>query len=199
MRKKIIIPFLSLLSFAAMAQTENGGSAELKKEVAQKVSSKEKKQDKYFCANAIVTMADGTVKAIRDVKVGEKVKTCHKGKSMETEVKEVEVYHNPNAALTAVYLRPVNESSIAKESWPLVPALLLEATPHHQVQTNKGNKTMKQLSKNDVLYHYEPSTGKVSSWKVGIVQINARKVATAYNLTTEHGSYLVENVLVSNN
>lgn len=199
MRKKIIIPFLSLLSFAAMAQTENGETAELKKEVTQKVSSKEKKQDKYFCANATVTMADGTVKAIRDVKVGEKVKTCHKGKSIETEVKEVEVYHNPGAALTAVYLRPVNESAVAKESWPLVPALLLEATPHHQVQTNKGNKTMKQLSKNDVLYHYEPSTGKVSSWKVGIVQTNARKVATAYNLTTEDGSYLVENVLVSNN
>lgn len=199
MRKTIIIPFLSLLSFAATAQTKNGETAKIKKEVTQQVSSKEKKQDKYFCANATVTMADGTVKPIREVKVGEKVKTCHKGKSRETEVKTVEVYHNPNASLTAVYLRPVNESSVSKESWPLVPALLLEATPQHQVQTKRGNKTMKQLSKNDVLYHYEPSTGKVSSWKVGIVQTNARKVETAYNLTTEDGSYLVENVLVSNN
>jgi len=199
MRKTIIIPFLSLLSFAVLAQTENGQTALFKKEVKQKVISSTKKEDKYFCANAAVTMADGTVKPIREVKVGEKVKTCHKGKSIETEVKEVEVYANPDAALTAVYLRPVHESSVSKESWPLVPALLLEATPHHQVQTKKGNKTMKQLSKNDVLYHYEPSTGKVSSWKVGIVQANARKVATAYNLTTEDGSYLVENVLVSNN
>ena len=53
------------------------------------------------------------------------------------------------------------------------------------------------LSKNDILYHFEPETGKVSSWKVGLVQINARKVERAYNLTTEEGSYLIENVIVS--
>lgn len=199
MPKTFMIPALVLLSVAVMAQTENGKTADLKQEATQKVASKEKKQDRYFCADATVTMADGTVKAIRDVKVGEKVKTCMKGKSIETQVKEVEVYANPDAALMAVYLRPVNETSVAGESWPLVPALLLEATPHHQVQTKKGNKTMKQLSKNDVLYHYEPATGKISSWKVGIVQTNARKVTTAYNLTTEDGSYLIENVLVSNN
>lgn len=198
MRKKIIIPFLSLLSFTAMAQADNGATADLKTGIIRKVSGKEKKQDKYFCASATVTMADGTIKPIRDVKVGEKVKTCHEGKSIATEVKEVEVYHNPNAALTAVYLRPVNET-VARETWPLVPAVLFEATPHHQVTTDKGSKTMKQLSKNDVLYHYEPSTGQVSSWKVGIVHTNARKVETAYNLTTEDGSYLIENVLVSNN
>jgi len=198
MRKTIIIPFFTLLSFTATAQSDNGATADLKKVVTHKVSAKEKKHYNYFCANAIVTMADGTAKPIRDVKVGEKVKTCHRGKSVATEVKQVEVYHNPNAALTAVYLRPVNEE-VARETWPLVPALLLEATPYHQVQTNKGNKTMKQLSKNDVLYHYEPETGEVSSWKVGIVQTNARKVETAYNLTTEDGSYLIGNVLVSNN
>jgi hypothetical protein len=198
MRKTFMIPFLSLLSFTAMAQVDKGATADLRTGITRKISAKEKKQYKYFCANAIVTMADGTEKPIREVKVGEKVKTCHEGKSASTEVKGVEVYHNPDAALTAVYLRPVNET-IAAETWPLVPALLLEATPHHQVTTDKGNKTMKQLAKNDVLYHYEPSTGKVSSWKVGIVHTNARKVETAYNLTTADGSYLIENVLVSNN
>lgn len=198
MRKTIIIPLLSLLSCMAMAQADRGPTADLRTRIARKVAPKEKKQYKYFCANATVTMADGSEKPIREVKVGEKVKTCHAGKSAATEVKGVEVYHNPDAALTAVYLRPVNETAIG-DTWPLVPALLLEATPHHQVTTDKGNKTMKQLSKNDVLYHYEPSTGKVSSWKVGIVHTNARKVETAYNLTTEDGSYLIENVLVSNN
>lgn len=198
MRKKIMIPFLSLLSFTAMAQADKGATADSKPGITRKVSAKEKKHYKYFCANAAVTMADGTVKPIREVKVGEKVKTCHAGKSIATEVKEVEVYRHPNSALTAVYLRPLNET-VARETWPLVPAVLLEAAPHHQVTTDKGNKTMKQLSRNDVLYHYEPSTGQVSSWKVGIVHTNARKVETAYNLTTEDGSYLIENVLVSNN
>jgi ribosomal 50S subunit-recycling heat shock protein len=196
MLQKIVIPFLTLLCFAATAQSEN--SKNEKPRVSHKASIKDRKRYKYFCANATVTMADGTRKPISDVKVGEKVKTCHKGKSMATKVKEVEVYTHPDAALTAVYLRPAEETMARGETWPLVPALLLEATPHHQVQTNKGNKTMKQLSKNDILYHYEPETGEVSGWKVGVVQTNARKVNTAYNLTTEEGSYLVENMIVLN-
>lgn len=194
MRKKIIISFLVLLSFAAAAQQQKNKNE--KRKILGKVSAKDKKQYKYFCANATVTMADGTFRPISDVRVGEKVRTCHKGKSISTKVKEVEVYNNPDAALTAVYLRPEKETMVRGEAWPLVPALLLEATPHHQVQTNKGNKTMKQLSKNDILYHYEPQTGEVSGWKVGVVQTNARKVSLAYNLTTEEGSYLVENMIV---
>ncbi|WP_159467124.1 hypothetical protein [Dyadobacter sp. 3J3] len=197
MRKKIIIPFLSLLSFAALAHSEKNNNKPEKTELANRTASKEKKHDKYFCPNASVTMADGTLKPIRDVKVGEKVRTCHKGKSITTKVKGVEVFYNPDAALTAVYLRPANETLARNENWPLVPALLLEATPHHQVQTDKGNKAMKQLSKNDILYHFEPKTGEVSSWKVGVVQVNARKLEMAYNLTTEEGSYLIENVIVS--
>lgn len=191
-----MIPFLSLLSFAAIAQSGNNTETE-KTEVTGEASAKEKKRYKYFCANANVTMADGTSKPIRDVKVGEKVRTCHEGKSITTKVKGVEVFFNPDAALTAVYLRPAKENLVKNETWPLVPAVLLEATPHHQVQTDKGNKAMKQLSKNDILFHVEPETGKVSSWKVGVVQTNARKVEKAYNLTTEEGSYLIENVIVS--
>lgn len=183
-----------MLSFTAAAQQKN--SKNEKSEVTDKVSVKDQKRYKFFCANAAVTMADGTLRPISDVKVGEKVRTCHKGKSISTKVKEVEVYNNPDAALTAVYLRPAKETIAKGEVQQLVPALLLEATPHHQVQTNKGNKTMRQLSKNDILYHYEPETGEVSDWKVGVVQTNARKVDTAYNLTTEEGSYLVENVIV---
>jgi hypothetical protein len=195
MRKRFVFPFLTLLSFAALAQSGNSRIQE--QDNRDKTSAKDKKKDRYFCASATVTMADGTQKAIRDVRVGEKVKTCHNGKSFSTEVKEVEVYQCPDASLTAVYLRPVKEKIIrGNAAWPMVPALLLEATPQHQVQTNKGNKTMKQLSKNDILYHYESETGEVSKWKVGVVQTNARKVDTAYNLTTEEGSYLVENVIV---
>ncbi|MCF0054169.1 hypothetical protein [Dyadobacter sp. CY356] len=196
MRKRIIIPFLSLLSFASIAQAANNTESK-KTEVRDGASSKEKKRYKYFCANASVTMADGTLKPIHAVQVGEKVRTCHKGKSITTKVKGVEVFYNPDAALTAVYLRPAQEKKSRNDTWPLIPALLLEATPHHLVQTNKGNKAMKQLSKNDILYHVEPETGEVSSWKVGVVQTNARKVDKAYNLTTEEGSYLIENVIVS--
>ena len=112
-----------------------------------------------------------------------------------TQVKQVAVFEKPSSLLTAIYLRPANGTHHGNE--PLVPALLIEATPHHMVQTSNGKKKMKQLCKNDILYHYEPETGIVSSWKVGLIQTKARRVNKAYNLETEEGTYLVANMVMA--
>jgi len=195
MYKFIAIPFLAFISFSVLAQSENTSTENLTSEATFKVLKK-KKHYKYFPESAPVTMADGSTKAIADVKVGENVKTCRNGKSVTTQVMEVDVYERPKSSLTAVYLRPEREES-ATSIHPLVPALLLEATPHHLVQTKRGKKSMKRLSKNDILYHYEPATGIVSTWKVGVIQENARKVSKAYNLKTEEGTYLVDNMIMA--
>jgi|GEM_PF-1129642 len=194
-RKQFLIPFFSLLSFGVMAQM---GSINLKVETKEtfKMASAKKKHYTYFPQNAPVTMADGAVKEISEVRVGDYVHTFRKGKSIITRVKQIDVYNFPNSALTAVYLRPANETTASSDA-KFVPALLLEATPYHQVQTEKGKKRIKNLSKKDVLYHFEPATGELSTWKVGAIQENARLVNKAYNLKTDEGSYLVENVMVN--
>jgi hypothetical protein len=192
-----IIPFLTLVSFGVLAQTENINQGKVKTEETTKVCVKKKKHYTYFSGNAPVTMADGSVKIMADVRVGEFVQTWRKGKSMITQVKQVDVYNYPSSSLTAVYLRPVNEVTVSASD-KLVPALLLEATPYHHVQTDKGKKRIKNLSKKDVLYHYEPATGELSAWKVGVIKENARTVNKAYNLETEQGTYLVENMVVRN-
>jgi len=191
--KSAAITILTFLSINLLAQSENTVSDKVKSETSFKLFRK-KDQAKYFSDKAPVTMADGSTKAIADIKVGENVKTCRNGKSVTTQVKQVDVYEKPNSSLTAVYLRPVYDQAISSK---LVPALLIEATPDHLVQTNKGKKRMKQLSKNDVLYHYEPSTGVVSTWKVGVIHANARKVNKAYDLVTEDGTYLVDNMVMA--
>ncbi|WP_221393895.1 hypothetical protein [Dyadobacter sp. NIV53] len=192
-RKSIVIVIFALLSQNVPAQSANTVSDNNRSEKRFRIFKKKDKH-KYFSDTAPVIMADGSTKAIADVKVGEKVKTCRNGKSVITQVKQVDVYNTPNSSLTAVYLRPANDVTIKTK---LVPALLLEAAPHHLVQTNKGKKSMKSLSKNDVLYHYEPATGVVSTWKVGVVQTNARKVTKAYNLTTVEGTYIVDNMVMA--
>lgn len=196
MQKILVTTFVSLLSLNTFAQTEIAAVSSIQSEATIKIS-KNKRRCKYFSASAPVTMADGSVKSIAEVRVGEHVKTCKDGKSAVTQVKQIDVYNQPNSSLTAVYLRPVEENK--SDETPIVPALLLEATPHHRVQTNRGRKRMKKLSKNDILYHYEPATGIVSSWKVGAVKENARRVSRAYNLETEEGTYLIDNVMVANN
>jgi hypothetical protein len=195
MHKIIITSFLSFFSLNLLAQSENAVDPNIKSEATIKVSKK-KKRYKYFSGSAPVTMADGSVKPIADVKVGEHVKTCKNGKSTSTQVMQIDIYNQPNSTLTAIYLRPAEND---KPDSQIVPALLLEATPHHLVQTKRGKKRMNKLSKKDILYHYEPSTGIVSSWKVGAVKENARRINKAYNLETEDGTYLIDNVMVANN
>jgi len=194
--KFLTTSIFSLLSLTIFAQTEVTAVSSIQSQATIRIS-KSSKRCKYFSANAPVTMADGSVKSIAEVRVGEHVKTCKDGKTASTQVRQIDVFDRPSSPLTAVYLRPAEEN-VSSES-PIVPALLLEATPHHYVQTNHGRKRMKRLSKKDILYHYEPSTGIVSSWKVGAVQENARRVNKAYNLETVEGTYLVDNVMVANN
>jgi ribosomal 50S subunit-recycling heat shock protein len=187
------ISLLLLASVSLFAQTT---TERIQSEETIKVSKK-KKRYQYFSGSAPVTMADGSVKPIADVKIGEHVKTCKGGKSTITQVKQINVFTEPYSSLTAIYLRPADEpESIDRK---IVPALLLEATPDHRVQTKHGKKRMRKLSKNDILYHYEPATDLVSSWKVGAVKENARRVSKAYHLETVDGTYLVENVMVANN
>lgn len=194
--KVLTTSIFSLLSLTVFAQSEIAAVSSIQSQATIRMS-KSNKRCKYFSASAPVTMADGSIKSIAEVRVGEHVKTCRDGKTAITQVKQIDVFNQPTSPLTAVYLRPVADPG--KTGSPIVPVLLLEATPHHKVQTNHGRKRMKKLSKNDILYHYEPATGIVSTWKVGAVQQNARRVSKAYNLETVDGTYLVDNVMVANN
>jgi hypothetical protein len=156
---------------------------------------KKSKRSGYFADNASVTMADGSIKSISEIKIGEDVKTCRNGKTDTTQVKQVDFFEKPSSLLTAVYLRPTR--SIDPDNEQLVPALLLEATPHHRVQTAHGKKKMKRLGKDDILFRYEPATGNVSTWKVGLIHTKARRVSKAYNIETEEGTYLVGNMVMA--
>jgi hypothetical protein len=194
MQKRYLIPLLTWITFQALAQPEHI-NYKIKSEETFRVTPGSKKNGRYFPANATVTMADGTIKEIANVQVGEYVQTLEKGRSIITQVKQIDVYNHPSSALTAVYLRPVQGTSASNGS--RAQALLLEVTPYHHVQTGKGRKRIKNLSRKDVLFHFEPATGGLSAWKVGAIQENARKVNKAYNLKTELGTYLVENVVVN--
>jgi hypothetical protein len=193
--RKFIFPLLSLISFGVLGQSESI-NAKIKTEETFKVVTAKKKRYTYFPQNAPITMADGAVAEISLVRVGDYVQAFKKGKRTITKVTQIDVYNYPSSALTAVYLRPANETTASSSDFT-VQALLLEASPHHQVQTVRGRKMIKNLSKKDVLYHFEPATGELSSWKVGAIQQNVRTVNKAYNLKTEEGSYLVENLIVN--
>ncbi|MGV3558287.1 Hint domain-containing protein [Larkinella arboricola] len=158
----------------------------------------EKKKEEYnFCfpADAVVTLANRQTKAIQGVKAGEEV-MAYDAKTrllVPTRVQEVTVHEKPDLAIAGVWVVPVQEVSA---SVSLTKPVLLEATANHPVQTAAGAKKLGALRNGDVLYRFEGATQSVSAWKVAAVQSTIRTVEKVYNLTTEKGSYLINDVVV---
>ncbi|GAB3175857.1 hypothetical protein [Telluribacter humicola] len=195
MRTFTLTLLIVLLYLSAWAQVEQPQALRLMP--SDTASEALPKPDLYcFPEHVSVKMADGSTKSISTVQAGDTVIAYANKQITTTLVRQVDKLENMGTALTQLYLRPVDELTASRNSWPLVPALLLEATPCHPVQTATGRKRVEELIKGDVLYCYEPATGAVSAWKVGLIQANAGKLDTGYTLITDTGSYLVENVVV---
>ncbi|MFD1140735.1 Hint domain-containing protein [Larkinella insperata] len=158
----------------------------------------DKKKEEYnFCfpADAVVTLADRQTQAIQDVKAGDEV-MAYDAKTrllVPTRVQGVTVHEKPNLAIAGVWVVPVEEISA---SVSLTKPVLLEATANHPVQTATGAKKLGDLRNGDVLYRFDGATKSVAAWKVASVQSNLRTVEKVYNLTTEKGSYLINDVVV---
>jgi hypothetical protein len=149
----------------------------------------------HFPENIAVTMADGSVRRISEISPGESICSVKSGRVITDCIRKVESSNNSGTWLTALYLKPVDEAAASRDTWPLVPAQLVETAPTLTVTTTEGPKKVSQLKKGDILYRYEPATRQLSAWQVGIVQRKARWVKTLYALVTEQGSDLLENMI----
>ncbi|MGA0559579.1 Hint domain-containing protein [Larkinella sp. VNQ87] len=158
----------------------------------------EKKKEEYnFCfpADAVVTLADRQTKAIQAVKAGDEVMAydAQTRQLVPARVREVTIHEKSNLAIAGVWITPVQEVSA---SLSLTQPVLLEATANHPVQTATGAKKLGDLRSGDVLYRFDGATRSVAAWKVTAAQSNVRTVDKVYNLVTERGSYLVNDVVV---
>ncbi len=189
---------MKYLTILLLVATSISGFAWDKKEKTEskfttKIWSGKSKKARFFTPEASISMADGTQRRISDVQVGDQVVTYKNDQYIVTMVKEIAIYENPSSLLTTAYLRPAENGNT------MVPALLLETSPHHKVLTANGKKRMKKVSKSDILYHYEIETGKRTTWKIGAVKTNAKRLTKAYDLKAEDGTFLVDHLMVSNN
>ncbi|MBC8153464.1 MAG: hypothetical protein H7Z72_11180 [Bacteroidetes bacterium] len=161
-----------------------------------------KKEDYNFCfaADAPVTMADGSVKAISAVAPGDLVKSYDAtAKSLVTSsVTRVDVHWSTRTAgafaLTGVWVVPVQE--ITAGTAVLTAPVLLEATANHPVLTAQGRKPLGEVKAGETLYHYEMGTNAVAAYRVVQVGKATRTVDAVYGLATSAGSYLVAETVV---
>lgn len=186
---------MSTLTFVLsreMASLLSGGGAKTDEGGAKK------KEEYNFCfaADAPVTMANGSVKAIQEVTANEVVLSYNAQTKtlMPTRVKQVDA-HAGAFTLAGVWLVPVAELT-ADTRQALTAPTLLEATANHPVLTNAGRKALGDVKAGELLYRYDAVTQQVNAYKVVRTEASVRSVAHVYNLVTESGSYLVGETVV---
>ncbi|SOD95410.1 Hint domain-containing protein [Spirosoma fluviale] len=159
-----------------------------------------KKKEEYnfcFAADAPVTLADGSSKAISDVKTGDVVLGYDaKTKTLTpTHVTKIDIHKNADYKLTGVWLASINELTADTRSTLGAPTLL-EATANHPVLTATGRKALGEVKAGEVLYRYEAATNRVIGYKVVQTESAIRSVRAVYNLATETGAYLIGETVV---
>ncbi|GAB3945058.1 hypothetical protein GCM10028805_13530 [Spirosoma harenae] len=160
--------------------------------------SGKKKEEYNFCfaADAPVTMADGSSKAIselttNDVAMGYNTQT----KTIApTHVTRVDT-HTGKFTLAGVWLAPVNELTADNRS-ALTAPVLLEATANHPVMTATGRKELGHVKAGEILYRYDAATQQAVAYKVVRIESSVRSVEKVYNLATESGAYLIGEIVV---
>jgi hypothetical protein len=157
--------------------------------------------DVCFPAFAVVTMADGRLLPISQVKAGDKVASYNtETRTCETAtVQEVEVHDQQLYGITTVFLSRV-ELFASLSSDQRGHSHILEATPNHPVWTQNGRKPVGNLALGEVLTGRN-SDGTFAQWQVMGMSNQAAGGAAyftdkVYNLVTSKPAYLVNQMVV---
>jgi hypothetical protein len=154
--------------------------------------------DFCFPAQAMVTMADGSKKKIAEVVADDVVVTYEANELTPTKVVSVSVHKKADIKLSKVILIPevTLTATVNTDESYATSIVELVATGNHPVMTEAGRKTIETLKPGDVLYRHYPMTNALEKYKVGFTAHSFDTTSTVYNLTTEAGSYLVDDVMV---
>jgi len=161
------------------------------------VVAKEGEKIEYcFPAEAQVALADGTTKAISEVKTGEQLLCVDEktGQANLTTVQAVQIHNQKSFSLTRLRLvDPASLETVCLENaWSL--GTTLEATANHPVMTTTGRKALGEVKVGEHLLSLE--NGSLKAYRVFTATLEARSVNAVYNLVTDRDTYLVNGLVV---
>lgn len=163
------------------------------------VAQEGEKIEYCFPAEARITLADGTTKAIADVQAGESVLSFNtEAKQVETAiVQRVLVHANRSFDLTRLTLvDPASLETARSAEGRFLVETTLEGTANHPVLTAIGRKTLGEVRVGETLFWHEAATNTLKSYRVFTAQPTFRTTGTVFNLVTDKPTYLVNGVLV---
>lgn len=172
----------------------------LAKEFSGVLAMKGADEDKYeycFPATAQVSMADGNMKNISEVKVGDKILSYNvlTKKSETTTVQKIQIHENKQFDISRILLIDPTQSMTASLGIKYN-LKSLEATANHPILTDKGMVKMGDLKVGNQVYVFDNETNTFKNHKIFITQPLNSKVLKVYNLLTDKENYLVNSVVV---
>ncbi len=163
--------------------------------------SKERETGTYgndicFPGDMQVTMADGSVRDLREVRAGDRVVTVDPGTRAATTVtvKSLTVHEAKNYAITKLLLLEATRG--AGDNEILLHSKWLEATPNHPMVTLQGEKKAGDLKEGDALVCRDGQAGAYRTYTVWYKTENAGGLQKVYNIVASGGSTLVLNGVV---
>lgn len=138
-----------------------------------------------FTGDTLITMADGSYKQIKDVKVGDKVRSYNLNSKSIVNEAVVKTFYHPAKEMTEGYLKI--ETNNGKT---------VRITPNHSVYVNGSWQEARMLKKGDILISDQNHEIRVSSVKL----INTQLASYNLQISNSHvyfANFLVHNVSVS--
>jgi hypothetical protein len=148
--------------------------------------------DICFPGETRVTMGDGTLKLISEVRPGDEVVTVDPVTRVQraVTVKELTVHAVKNYAITRLTL----VSAVARgEREILLSSKRLEVTPNHPMMTTAGEKKAAELLEGDRVFCLDQLTGRYVQYTVWDNTETARGMQPVYNIVAGSGSTFIMN------
>ncbi|MDF2434170.1 MAG: hypothetical protein JWP44_3801 [Mucilaginibacter sp.] len=151
--------------------------------------------DICFPGDEKVTMGNGAVKLLKDVKSGDEVVTINPATRQPyvTRVKELTIHAAKNYALTRLVLILASERNTAAGVNVDLRAKILKATPNHPMLTKQGNCKIGDITVGQQVLCLNDRSGKYESYTVLEKHELTEGVENVYNIVAEKGSTLLMN------
>lgn len=146
-----------------------------------------------------VAMANGAVKALKDIRPGDNVITIDPvtRKANTVKVKELVAHEAENYAITSLLVIAAQEQQTAAGTEVRLSSRVLQATPNHPMMTATGRKPVGRISEGEQVICEDESTHTYQSFTVFNKTEAAGGMQKVYNMVTDGGStFMMNGVMV---
>ena len=151
--------------------------------------------DICFPGEEEVTMANGTIKMLKNVKSGDEVITLDPAthKPATVKVKELTVHEAKNYAITQLVLISAQTNNTSAGHEVVLSSKMLQATPNHPMMTRDGNKKIGEITEGQEVLCLNDSNGTYEAYTVFKKTEQAGGLQKVYNIVASGGSTLLVN------